>query len=209
MISNRVDVDHAPVGDLERRDDRKCQEGQLQERLVQGHAQRFRRRPQRLETVMHLLETPPGSSAPPREAPVPPAPRHPAPRRSRPRSPTAGSPPAPCRRNRTPTQAMLWWSWHTVEAMAPDLRPNPFTKPVAMLPFRPCRSTTAMRTRSRAGSGRLSPSCTGMCSRRCSVMILPSRMPITAVRRARWAGGRKLCGGDDGACIRNAGPPAG
>ena len=45
-----------------------------------------------------------------------------------------------------------------IDAMAPRFRPKPLTKPVAMLPFLPCRSTTAMRMRSRAGSGRLSPS---------------------------------------------------
>jgi hypothetical protein len=46
--------------------------------------------------------------------------------------------------------------------MAPAFMPKPRTKPVAMLPFFPCRSITAMRNRSRDGSGRLSPSTIAM-----------------------------------------------
>ena len=76
---------------------------------------------------------------------------------------------------------MLWWSWHTVEAIAPAVIPKPRTKPVAMLPFFPCRSTTAIRIRSRPASGRLSPSTMAISSRRCAVMILPSMIPMTSV----------------------------
>ena len=63
--------------------------------------------------------------------------------------------------------------------MAPRLRPNPCTKPVAILPLRPWRSTTATFTTSCPRSGSTKPSALGNASRSWLVMMRPALTPIT------------------------------
>ncbi len=80
-----------------------------------------------------------------------------------------------------PTTQILWLSWLTVDAIAPDFKPKPCTKPVAIFPFLPCRSTTAILTTSFSKSGSTPFGPTLRSNSRLSVMILPGIIPIARV----------------------------
>ena len=139
----------------------------MQERLLQRHAEDLAAARRSISRFADLLERGRGSSGPRRGGGVRRGFRRPAPRRSRPRFPTGGWRRAPCRRSRRPQRRCCGDRGRRSRRWRRICRPKPLTKPVAMLPFLPCRSTTAMRMRSRAGSGRLSPSSMAISSCRC------------------------------------------